>query len=104
MNGFLNQIAMAQYNKVEWVETTPEVINHFNRNGVGKVGYFIFNGIKVCEVGKLQTILGEESIPLSERIHGAEEGTVISGGSRAAEVEPMDVVSIKPDFNPSGAV
>lgn len=82
----MDDIALAKHMGNEWVETTPEIIHHYNRNGLGErdvlgkkipVRYFIFDGIKVCAQGDLDKILEEESTPVEVLVHGAQEGVVV---------------------------
>ena len=53
----MDKIAFAKNNGDEWIETTPEIIKHYNREGLGGAEYFIYSGVKVCEKGKLESIL-----------------------------------------------
>lgn len=75
---FQDKIAIAQANKVEWIETTPEIIAHYNRgpNGLNGKPYFIYGGIKVCEKGKLQEVIAQENEQIGRRLHGPTEGHI----------------------------
>lgn len=74
---FLDLISVAKSSGQEWVETTPEIIAHYNRQGLKGAKYFLFNGVKVCEIGQKAAILAEIDQPLSVKLHGAEEGKVL---------------------------
>jgi len=83
VNAFLNKIAAAQGAGEEWVETTPEIIAHFNKRGMGinpltgkPNRHFVFNGIKVCPYGEQEQIETEMSEQLSIRLHGKDEGVL----------------------------
>lgn len=73
---FLDKIIQAQGSKTEWIETTPEIIAHYNRNGLGGKNYFIYGGIKVCEKGKLEETIAQENEQLGVRLHGPMEGKI----------------------------
>lgn len=45
----------------EWVETSPEIIGHFNPKGMNGAKYFLYRGRKICESGKVDEIEGEIS-------------------------------------------
>lgn len=63
-NDLLSKIAVAQANGDEWVETTLEVMNHFNRRGLKGVKYFVMDGVKVCQYGDVDRLVAEhESVP-----------------------------------------
>lgn len=74
ISDFLDRIALAQSSQEEWVEVPLEIINHYNRKGMGGAKYFIYQGIKVCEEGKLDEILAEESMQHDQKVFGAQEG------------------------------
>lgn len=73
LNEFLSDISMAKLNGEEWVETTPEVIASFNRQGLKGAKFFIYQGIKVCEHGKTQEIIAQMDKPLTTMLFGPEE-------------------------------
>lgn len=75
---FLDKIATAQGAGEESIETTPEIIAHFNRRGLNGADYFFYAGIKVYPYGKKEEIEARESQPIAERLHGKDEGRVIS--------------------------
>lgn len=74
---FLDKIAVAQANNEEWVETSPEIIKHFNRNGLGGSEYFVYQGIKVCEYGQSEKIEKDMDTPIGNKLFGPNEGTII---------------------------
>lgn len=53
-----------------WVETSPAICKYMNRNGLGKSGYFDYQGVKVCEMGKSEEIKENLSRQLGEIVHG----------------------------------
>lgn len=74
---FLDKIAVAKMNGIEWVETSKEIIHHYNRSGLNGSKYFLFDGIKVCEKGELENILSDENTQSQFKVHGSEEGMVL---------------------------
>lgn len=57
MGRFFDEIhaAMAENGEMPAIEVDRRVIEHFNRNSLGgfdAVGYFVYQGVKVYEVGK----------------------------------------------------
>ncbi len=73
---FLDKIAVAKSSGEEWVETSPEIIMHYNRHGLNGAKFFIFEGIKVCELGKLDEIIKEIEEPLHYKMYGASEAKI----------------------------
>lgn len=73
---FLDKIAVAKGNQDEWVETSPEVIAHYNRRGMNGAKFFIFEGIKVCEHGKVDEIEHEMNESIAKKTFGDREGTI----------------------------
>jgi len=76
VSDFLDTIALAQSMHQEWVEVPAEVIAHYNRKGMNGSKYFIFQGIKVCEQGKLEEIQFEEAKQSGQVVFGPNEGTI----------------------------
>ena len=73
---FFDKIHKATIDGEEFVETSDEIIKHYNKNGLGpNANYFIFQGIKVCPFGQLESIREELERPLALIIHGDTEGT-----------------------------
>lgn len=75
---FLDKIATAKGQGEESIETTPEIIAHYNRNGLNGAEYFIYNGIKVYPLGKKAEIEAKENEQLGQKIHGVQEGVVLN--------------------------
>ena len=73
---FMDRIAVAKATGDEWIETTPEIVHHYNRAGLGGAEFFIYSGIKVCEHGKLEGILAKESTQIGQTLHGSKEGII----------------------------
>jgi len=71
---FLTRIAVCQAEGHESIETTPEVIKHFNPKGLGTADYFIYKGVKVFPHGRTDEILSDESVQMGQRLHGTGEG------------------------------
>ena len=67
---FMDKISQAQLGDEEWVETSPEIMAHYNRKGMGGQEYFIFQGIKVCEYGKRQSLEDKLNEDMAIRLHG----------------------------------
>ena len=75
----MDKIARAKQEGNEFIETTPEMIQFYNRGGLNGAQYFIYNGIKVFPTGMAEKILNKEGEQMGRRIHGAQEG-LASGG------------------------
>lgn len=80
---FLTSIAIAKHEGQEWVETSKEIIAHYNKRGLGvnpvtgkENRFFIYDGVKVCEPGMIESIEQEMNTQLGVRIHGKDEGIV----------------------------
>ena len=56
-----------------WVETCPQIIKYFNRQGLGKSDYFIYQGVKVTEVGKSDAIKERLAKQIGQINHGNAE-------------------------------
>lgn len=79
INSFYDKIHKATIEDTGWVETSPEIIRHYNKSGLGKSDYFIFQGIKVCEYGKREAIQKALSRQLGSILYGDDEGKVNQG-------------------------
>lgn len=73
---FEQAIKRAKIDGVNWVETHPKVIEHYNPRGLGKAKYFIYSNVQVCEYGQSEKIQNEMDMPIYQRLHGGEEGIV----------------------------
>ena len=61
----------------EWVETTPEIIKYYNRNGLGKHSeYFIYKNIKVCLNGQGDRIREQLETQIGNLVYGKDEARV----------------------------
>lgn len=76
VNSFIDKIMRAKIGGDTWIETDRHIINHYNRNGLGMVPYFIYQGIKVYETGTKEACDKEENMQLGRRLHGSSEGLV----------------------------
>ena len=75
-----------------WVETSPAICKYYVRSGLGKAGYFDFQGVKVCEYGKSAEIKEGLAMQIGQLVHGdakvnqitqtKPQATDTSGGSR----------------------
>ncbi len=81
---FMDSIAIAKTNGDEWVETSPEIIRHYNRKGMGinpltgkQNEFFLFDGIKVCPIGRIHAIEEEMDKQMNIRMHGEKEGIIL---------------------------
>jgi len=72
----MDQIAQAKINGDEWVETTAEIIHHYNRKGLNGAKFFIYDGIKVCERGKMDEIQKDMDMQMGHKVFGTSEGIV----------------------------
>lgn len=79
VSSFMDKIARAKADGIEYIETSPEMIQFYNRNGLNGSEYFIYSGIKVFPEGKAEAILNKEAEQIGQRIHGIQEGVVIGG-------------------------
>lgn len=55
------------------VETTPEVVAYYNKSsmvGVREAGYFILEGVLVCEKGKKEDLKKSFSQSVDEKLFG----------------------------------
>lgn len=76
LNEFMQKVANAKLEGTEWVETSPEIIHHFNRKGLGGSGYFTYDGLKVCGWG-----MSDELEETDQRQLGnTEGGTIVRTG------------------------
>jgi hypothetical protein len=76
INSFFDKIHQATIEGSEWVETTPQIIHHYNKQGLGKAEYFIFQGIKVCPYGQSERLQKELSRQLGSVLYGDQEAKV----------------------------
>lgn len=74
LSEFLAKVAAAKAEGTEWVETSPEVIAHFNPRGLGGAKHFCFQGVLVCAHGQSEAIQKDMDTPLSVKLHGPDEG------------------------------
>lgn len=80
VSDFKDAIEMAKMSGDEWVETTEEVINYFNKGGLKGAPYFIYNGVKVCRNGDLEKVEDYMNRDLYVEAHGAGSGKRIGLG------------------------
>ena len=70
VNGFLSKIAVAKREGIPYVETSIDVVNHYNRNGLGDSKYFYFDGIRVYPHGTKEIVESEERMSTNDRTFG----------------------------------
>jgi hypothetical protein len=87
LNMFYDKIHRATIEKEEWIETSAEIMKHFNRNGLGKAKYFIFQNVKVCEFGQSEKIQEELDVQLGQSLYGNKEGVVNLGVEAKHRIE-----------------
>lgn len=89
INSFFDKIHRATIEGQEWVETTKEIIDHYNKQGLGRSEYFIFQGIKVTEYGKSERIQKELSKQLGQVLYGDSEGITNQGTTVVMKAQPQ---------------
>lgn len=75
---FENRINRAKIMKETWVETSKEVIQHHNPNGLNGSNYFIYKNIRVSEEGTMDSILSDEKDKNTAHVPG-HPGAVFEG-------------------------
>lgn len=73
---FLTKVAQAKREKEAGIETAQNIIDKFNRNGVGPSGYFIYEGIKCYPIGRREEIEAKESMQIGQILHGPKEALI----------------------------
>lgn len=75
LSTFREKVTNAQFTGEGWIETSEELIQYLHPN-LPKKKYFWYGkpAVRVCRFGDKEEIEREESIPLSEKIFGKEEG------------------------------
>lgn len=63
----------------KWLEVPADTIQILQPKGMGKAGYFIYGGIKVCETGTLEMVQNEEYRDINRDIFGPKEATLLVG-------------------------
>lgn len=82
LRDFQTTVAIAQHNRrshderIE-IEAAQKIIDHFNPNGVGPAGFFIFHGVYVYPEGRTAEIKAQGSEQIGKRLHGIKEGDVV---------------------------
>lgn len=78
LNEFLEAIAIAvsgrqTIHEVPEIETSRAVIEHYNRgniSGFDNVGYFVFNNVKVFELGKVDEAKKRDCLTMEQKLFG----------------------------------
>lgn len=65
-------IVYAQQAKVEWLEVEPEILKHFCKGELPKVGYFIYKNIKLCLEGTAEEIAKRDRLTCDQIIYPKE--------------------------------
>lgn len=76
---FKDLVSQAKLDGEEWVETTAEIIKHFNPQGLKGGKYFIYDGVKVCEMGTQEAAQAYNDRDLQRDIFGPKEGINLVG-------------------------
>ena len=79
MSDLIQKVAEAKAAGEEWVETSPENIRLLQPKGLNGKKYFCWQGIKICEPGKIDEIEAEESQTAHDRMHPESKTVVLSG-------------------------
>lgn len=72
----MDQVAIAKSNGDKFVETSKEIIHHYNRKGLNGAKYFTYDGVLVCEYGKMDEVQKELDEQMGQKVFGSSEGTV----------------------------
>lgn len=72
----------------EWIETTPAIIAHFMREGLGKAGFFIYQGVKICEYGMKEKLIAEHGRSWQNIVHPS-DGTPQQGSAAKADAKEL---------------
>ena len=75
LNEFKFQVEHAKQTGGGWVETDAEIIKYLVPQGIAKEKHFIYNGVYVCENGKLEEAQAAVDRDLGKEMHGVSEGT-----------------------------
>lgn len=73
---FLDKVAVAHANGLDWVETSEAIFGHYFREK-SPGDYFWFHGVKVFRNGTRELIEHRENEQMGQRLHGPNEGKVI---------------------------
>lgn len=76
---FMSKIAVAKSSGQNEIECSPEIIKHYNPQGLGGAEYFIYQDVFVYPVGKSELIKKDMQIPLATRLHGDKAGVILNG-------------------------
>lgn len=82
LNLFAEKIAIANENRdlktpLPEIEVPRRVIQHFNQrsmDGFDKCGYFVYQGVKVFEVGKKELAVIKDRRSMEDILHGRQGG------------------------------
>lgn len=83
LNDFEMRVHRAKISGDEWVETSDEIINYYNKSGMGKSQtgkdnlYFLYKGVKVCVFGMADKAEAQMSEQGGRIVHGPTEGILI---------------------------
>ena len=59
-----------------WVETSEAICKYFCRAGLGKAGYFDYQGVRVCPYGQAAGLMEGLKVQLGTLIYGKDEARV----------------------------
>lgn len=81
MSDLIQKVAEAKAAGEMWVETTADNIRLLQPKGLNGAKYFCWQGVKVCEFGKIDEIERDESMTVHDRMHPNSGTKIISGAS-----------------------
>lgn len=65
---FMNRVELTRGHD-DIIETSPEIIKHFNPKGLGEATHFTYKGLIVCEFGKRAAVEAAMNMTLEEKLH-----------------------------------
>jgi hypothetical protein len=77
MEQFVARVHISKRDGVYGIEASKKIIDHLNPLGTGPNGYFIYYGVKVFPIGKMEEILKRESLSIDTILH--KDKTTIMG-------------------------
>lgn len=68
-------VAYAQAAKAEWIEVDEPVLRHFYKGDIPDVGYYIYKNIKLCLVGKAESLARRDGLTCHEIVFPKDQFT-----------------------------
>lgn len=66
----MDKIARAKAHGDDHVEVSKDVIDFYNKGGLGGAEFFYYQGIMVCEPGKYEKIKARHNLQIGQILHG----------------------------------